>query len=151
MEQIFRYIRTYLSSIGILILNICYFIPKTIEWLSWQSGVTMGYVAIELIFNYCIHVFFICSCFSLTNKKNKRFKVFLFVGIAVLFSTSFLFAFRIMEFAIVAIVFGYCFLFYWIFMQLQNNSSLTMRFKLVNRIGFFITLLWLFSDILLFR
>jgi len=119
--------------------------------LSWKSGITMGYVAIELIFNYCIHVFFVFSCFSLLADINKKYKVLLFILLIALFSISFFFAFGIIEFMVIAVVFGYCFLFYVIFTRLQTNNPIELRFKRLNVIGVFITLIWLFLDVFLFN
>ena len=54
MINLKNYINLHFLDFLIVLLNIFYFLPKTIEWLNWDSGITMGYVGIELIFNYLI-------------------------------------------------------------------------------------------------
>ena len=130
-------------AIGTVMLNGFYFIPRTIEWLSWKSGVTMAYVGIELIGNYFIHIFFLFACLSLTGTISKSYKLgFLAIFIASLL-VSFFFAFRVIEWAILVFVLIYAGLFYKIFTRLKVNDN-TM--PIMNVIGFSISYIWLVID-----
>ena len=145
------YIQTRFFSIGILLLNIFYFIPRTIEWLTWKSGVTMGYVSIELMFNYFIHVFFIYSCLSFLAEVSKQYKLYLLFLLTLSFFMSFFFAYRIIEAVVIIFACGYALLFYYLFRRIRLHSTSSLKFNRINSIGFFISLLWLILDIKYFN
>jgi hypothetical protein len=125
-------------------INIMYFIPNTIIYLNWKSGVTMGYVGMELIFNYLVHIFFITSLFSILRESLKKyFLVFSMLSLVI----SFLFGYKIIEYMIIIPAIGYCLLYYYIYMSktIQNGS-----FFMFNLIGLIISLIWLIFDIKMF-
>jgi hypothetical protein len=148
MSQSLKFIQTYFWSIGIVVVNVFYFIPKTIEWLKWESGITMGYVGIELTFNYVIHIFFIYACVSLICATNKNYSLLLLVSLMILSFLSFFFAFRIISFAVFIFLLLYLFLFYRLFKQISQNYSQPSRlqFRNINFVGFFISAVWLVLD-----
>jgi hypothetical protein len=125
-------------------LNIFYFIPNTIIYLNWKSGVTMGYVGMELIFNYLVHIFFITSLFSILRGSLK--KIFL-VFTMLLLVISFLFGYKIIDYMIIIPAIGYCLLYFNIYISktIQNCS-----FFMFNLIGLIISLIWLIFDIKMF-
>lgn len=123
MTHFFYLIRIHLLELVLIILNLFYFIPKTIEWLSWQSGVTMGYIGIGLLFNYLIHIFFITSCYKLVEAFNKNYRLLLLIVLMLLSILSFIFAFRIVEFIVFVPVSIYIFIFYKLFKKIDNQEN----------------------------
>ncbi len=141
-------ITMFFFPIGILIVNLVYFIPKTIKWLAWESGVTMGYVALELSLNYVIHCFLFYSVLSLLYNVDKKYKMLLFSCLVLLFFISFVFAFKIIENIVFAFVLIYsCMTYKIIFSYPKIDIS---KYKRINQLGFFLSIIWLVLDIVYF-
>lgn len=140
-------IRIHIWDFGILILNFLYFIPKTIAWLRWDSGVTMGYVGIELIVNYFIHIFFINSCISLLRILNKNYSLYSLFIIMSIYFVSFIFAFRIIEFIVFVPFLIYIYVFYRL---LKKIGVREYSEESISALGFVISIIWLVLDQKLF-
>ncbi len=142
MINLKNYINLHFLDFLIVLLNIFYFLPKTIEWLNWDSGITMGYVGIELIFNYLIHIFFIYSCNSLLIVFEKKYKLFFFILIYLVSFISFYFSFRIIGF----FVFIPILIYIRIFNNLIKNINGDKVLKKHSILSFIVSLIWLFLD-----
>ena len=107
----------------------------------------MGYIGIELIFNYLIHIFFIYSCVSLTKESVKVYILWL---LAFGFLITFIFAFRILEFLILIPLSFYLYIFIRLFNQIRADIKVNLDFKILSIIGFFVSILWGTLDIVYF-
>jgi len=106
------------------------------------SGVTMGYVAIELIFNYLIHIFFLYACIKLFNTNSKIHKLYILITLGALYLLSFIFAFKIIQLGVFFFLLLYGLLFYKLFKEIKEAKTQTRKFNTINKVGFFISLAW---------
>jgi len=143
MKYSFKNIQIHICDFGVLLINIIYFIPKSVNWLMWDSGITIGYVGVELIFNYLIHGFFIYSCISIIKDYYKSYeRHFLFI-VFIIYLVSFVFAFRIIEFVVFVPVLLYLTFFYRLFIKIKFNESFERKYGIL---GFVISVIWLLID-----
>jgi hypothetical protein len=142
-----NFVRSHFFAIATGLMNLIYFLPCTITWLTWRSGVTMGYVGIELIFNYIIHIFFIYSCISLVVEG--IYRIYFFWALLLIFLASFMFAFRVMQLITFAPLTLYAYIFITLFKQLKDHIS-EKELSNLTMIGFFISIFWLILDIKFF-
>ena len=144
MPYSLKYIFIYSFPIGIILLNFFYFIPHTAEWLFWKSGITMGYVGIELIGNYCIHMLFIYACFTLIKSNNIIYSFSIGFILAGLSIVSFFLAFRIIDWIVFVFAFLYAGLFCILFSRSANKNS--RHDNAINVYAFFASFIWLIID-----
>ena len=106
----------------------------------------MGYVAIELLFNYLCHIFFIFSCISIAETIEHRLTllvVFIFLSFV-----SFILAFRILEYMVLVPAFGYVFIFYILSRGIANIERFRRN---VFGIGLVFSVIWFTLDRYLFN
>lgn len=144
MINILKFIRTQFFAIGIILINIFFLIPNLVECLTWKSGVTIGYAAIELTFIYFALIFFVIAIISFIESVNINFRIHALIITVFLCLVSFIFAFRIISYIMFVFLLLYSILFLMLFRQPHSVKKINLT--IINIIGFIVTLIWAIVD-----
>ena len=144
MKRILIFIQVNFWSLFVVVLSFIHFIPKTIECLMSDIGASRGYVAIELLFDYFIHLFFIFNCILLVQASLRNYLLIILMLLSFL---SFIFAFRSMELIVFIPLILYTFIWYFLAKKIKESIRIKdLGFRNFKIISFFISLVWLLLD-----
>jgi len=139
-----KFIQTQFFPIGIILINICFLIPNFVECLTWKSGVTIGYAAIELTFIYISLIFLVIAIISFIEGVNMKIRIHALIVTMFFCLVSFIFAFRIISYFMFVFFLLYSILFIMLFRQTRGLKKYS--FTIINIIGFIVTIICAIVD-----
>ena len=146
MTNFLKFLKENIWAIGLVLVNVFYFLPKTIKWIFWNYLGDEGYGGLFVAVNYVFHIFFVFSFFSLIGKINMGYRLYSLIVLALIAILSIVFAFRDIPVFLCSFLLIYLLVFYKLYKQIRAES---VNFHFLTRLelfGFFISIIWIVLD-----
>ena len=146
MVHFLKFLKEYAAAIGVIVVDVIYLLPRTIDWLTWGYSRDPGIWILLVAIHFVLHIFLFLGLLSLVQDAAKIYRLCL-LGVLFLIAVISIFAaFRDRQMLLFIFSLWYLFIFFKSYKRITGKNTNTSFFKKVNLFGFLILTAWVILD-----